>query len=229
MNEIKKAGIGIGVLILYLFVTLYSPIYQMYLYHITPETPRWLIIGGVLLLEIMLLCSILLIYNKSLKKDWKDLKKKHKKYFKDCFKYWIIGLIVMCVSNLALSLFNADALPTNEETIRSVFSVAPLYMFISAVFIAPLSEELVFRKAFRDMISSKWLYVILSGLVFGALHVFLSLESLFEIWYIIPYSSLGIAFAYMYAKTNNIFVNVGFHLLHNGILISLQFLLLLFA
>lgn len=87
--------------------------------------------------------------------------------------------------------------------------------------LAPFIEELIFRKAFKDAIKSKWLFVLTSGIVFGCLHVVGSISSLYEILYIIPYSSLGIAFALAYHETDNIFSSIFLHFLHNTIVMSL--------
>jgi membrane protease YdiL (CAAX protease family) len=67
----------------------------------------------------------------------------------------------------------------------------------------------------------------MSAFVFGGLHVFSSAETLIDLLYIIPYGAPGFVFAYMLSKTDNIFVPMGFHFMHNGILVALQILLLL--
>ena len=68
---------------------------------------------------------------------------------------------------------------------------------------------------------------MISGILFGSLHVVTSFENIVDLLYIIPYSAPGIAFAYMLTKYNNIFVSMGFHFMHNGILMALQFALLI--
>ena len=51
----------------------------------------------------------------------------------------------------------------------------------------------------------------------------------YDILYLIPYSALGISFAYILQKTDNIFVTIGLHFMHNGILMALQVLVLIFG
>ena len=94
---------------------------------------------------------------------------------------------------------------------------------------APVVEELVFRLSLKKIFSNKWVFVILSGLVFGSMHVFNDFHTFSDLLYIIPYSTPGIAFALMLKDSDNILVPMFFHFLHNGILISLQFILLLFG
>ena len=54
----------------------------------------------------------------------------------------------------------------------------------------------------------------------------LSANNLVELVFLIPYSSLGCVFAYMYYKTNNIFVPMTFHMVHNTIIV-INYLLML--
>ena len=64
---------------------------------------------------------------------------------------------------------------------------------------------------------NKWLFVIISALIFGYLHVSGS-ETLYEFIYIIPYGALGGAFAYLLHETDNIYVPIMMHAIHNGLL-----------
>ena len=47
------------------------------------------------------------------------------------------------------------------------------------------------------------------------MHIIGSASSLIDVLFIIPYSSLGLAFAYTYYKTDNIFSTISMHLIHN--------------
>lgn len=179
--------------------------------------------------ELFLLMIILLLFLDDLKKAYSDLKKNHKKYFSACFKYWIIGLLVMMFSNLILQKFSTNGIAGNEQTINELFEVSPLYIWVSAVLIAPFMEELLFRQGIRNIFKNDILFILISGIFFGSLHVIGNVQNFWDFLYIIPYSSLGIAFAYMLYKTKNIFVTIGFHFMHNGILMALQFLILLIS
>ena len=179
--------------------------------------------------ELFLLMIILLLFLDDLKKAYSDLKKNHKKYFSSCFKYWIIGLLVMMFSNLILQKFSTNGIAGNEQTINELFEVSPLYIWVSAVLIAPFMEELLFRQGIRNIFKNDILFILISGILFGSLHVIGNVQNFWDFLYIIPYSSLGIAFAYMLYKTKNIFVTIGFHFMHNGILMALQFLILLIS
>ena len=167
--------------------------------------------------DILFLGLIILGYFKTLKSDLKSFFKDFFNNIEIAFKYWLIGFIVMIISNLIIVTLTKGAIAQNEETIRSLLDLAPIYMLFSVSIYAPLTEELIFRKGFRDFIKNKWLYILFSGGIFGSLHVISSITSPIDIVYLIPYCSLGITFAYTYYKTKNIFSTISMHCFHNTI------------
>ena len=164
--------------------------------------------------QIIFISSIIYIYREDLKNNLNDFKINYKKYLKMGLKYWFIGLNIMIISNILISLYTSISLPENEEIVRKLFDMSPLLMSISIIFLAPLAEELIFRKTLFHLINYKWIYILLSGFIFGGLHI-IGTDSLSSVLYIIPYSVLGIAFAYLYYKTRNIFPSIIMHAIHN--------------
>lgn len=180
--------------------------------------------------EMITLLVIMFILKDKINRDWQDMKKNHYQYFKKYFKYWFLILGLMMLSNLFILALDPNSSSGNEDTIRSIFTQMPIYMYLSAVVIAPLLEELIFRLSIRNIIkSTDWLFILISGLVFGSLHVIGNIETWVDLLYIFPYSMPGFIFAYILAKSDNIFVSIGLHFIHNGILMSLQTLVLLFG
>lgn len=177
--------------------------------------------------EIVMLVIIYLILKDKINTAIEDIKKHHKEYFSKYIKYWILSLIVMSGSNILISFINGGQIAGNEEAVRNIFGQTPIYMFISAVFIAPLTEELIFRQAIRNIFSNNKLFIVVSGLIFGGLHVFNSATNWMDLLYLIPYCTPGFIFAYILSKTDNVLVPAGLHFLHNGLMMSLQVLLLL--
>ena len=169
------------------------------------------------------------IYRKEIKKAWLDLKKNHKLYFQKYLKYWFVLLALMMISNFIILMLKPNSIAGNEEAVRQMFNDMPIYTFISAVIFAPFLEELVFRKSFRFMFSDDIVFIILSGLTFGAFHVVGNVETIFDLVYLIPYSIPGFVFAYALTKSKNIFVPIGLHLIHNGVLMALQVFIMLFS
>ena len=60
-------------------------------------------------------------------------------------------------------------------------------MLFNTSILAPLIEEITFRKAFRDIIDTKWLFIIISGVVLGGLHVITSIRNAYDFLYLLPY------------------------------------------
>ncbi len=172
--------------------------------------------------NICVLLILIILYHKDLIKDIKKLKKKLLYTMDSSFKYYLFGVLGMIVSNIVIGLLLKDNGPNNEKLVQQMITISPILMFINAGLIAPIIEELVFRKSYMDTFKNKWLFVILSGFVFGLMHVITSSNSIYEYLYLIPYMSLGVSFAYMDFKHNNIFPSIFMHIFHNSILVILS-------
>lgn len=170
--------------------------------------------------SLLFLSIIMLCYRKTLVKDFKPYFKNFGKNFENSFKYYLVGVGVMIFSNLIITLLFQGDLSTNETTVRSYINASPLLMAIDISFYAPLAEELLFRKSVRDVVKNKWLYIFISGFIFGGMHV-IGTEGLIGLLYLIPYCSLGFTFAYIYAKTDNIYSSIMLHFMHNTLTLIL--------
>lgn len=225
-ERLKEHAIGATSIILYLVLSATSTV-PLKLLHINVQMmSKAAKIIYSLSYELIILLLLISINKTKIKRDIKDIKINHKKYFKENIKYWFFGLIIMYVANFLIQFVFVKSLPNNEEILREQFQLSPIYIYISAVLIGPFMEEIVFRRSFKNLIKNEYIFMITSGLVFGAMHAFNTDKiTLLEILYLIPYSAPGIMFAKMLNKTDNIFVSTAIHMLHNGILIGLQFIM----
>ena len=173
----------------------------------------------------VLLIILFLIFRKDLIEEWKRFRKKFLENIDIGIKYWLVGLGIMMISNIIITFVVNLGQAANEQAVQSMISSLPWLMLINAGLIAPCTEEIIFRKGFKKAFPNKWLFIILSAIVFGALHVVTSMTSPIELLYIIPYGALGAAFAYMYQKTDTIFTSITMHMFHNTALILLSILL----
>lgn len=168
---------------------------------------------------------IIIIYRKELIAEFKTFKNN----FLDCIDKglacWVIGLVIMVGANFILSYCFKTGGAKNEEAVQSLISAAPLYMALDVCLIAPFNEEMVFRKALRDISFNKYLFIFLSFIIFGGAHVIGSASTLTDYLYIIPYGVLGGMFAYAYTKTDTIFTSMTFHMIHNTALFLISVLL----
>lgn len=228
--DLRDMFIGFGVLFLYLiasslpydFIKLFGVNYndlsiiarQIYL----------------ILYEASLTLIIVYIYRKDFIPNFKDFLKNNIKYFKKYIKYWFIMLGLMILSNAVITMFTTTMTSENQQAIVDTLGKAPIYTFIITVFIAPILEELVFRLSFKKIFKhTNILFIVFSGLFFGGMHVLGTLSNPIDLLFIIPYSIPGFIFAYIYSKSKNICIPMSLHFIHNGIMMSLQILLLLLA
>lgn len=191
--------------------------------------PRYIVNGTHNVFSLMLVITLGYFFKDLIIKSYKDIKKNHLKHFKKYFVFWFYMLGLMMISNLLIAFINGGELPQNEAMIRELFNASPIYIYVAAVLIAPFLEELVFRAGLYYIIKNKYIFILASGLAFGAIHVLPSLESSLELLYIIPYSIPGFVFAYTLYDSKNIFVPMGLHFVHNGVLMALQTIIFMFS
>lgn len=179
------------------------------------ELNNFVRISCLALIESSLIYLFYLLNKKDLKLDFKNFKANFEKFFDIGIRWWILGFGLMGCSNLLISLFTPEDLSQNEEAVRSLVEILPVYMVFSVSIYAPFIEEVLFRKSLAGIFKSDWLYVVMSGFIFGALHVVSGLSSFYSFLHLIPYCALGFSFAIIYVKTKNIFVPMFFHFIHN--------------
>lgn len=218
--NIKGVIIGIALFILYYF-SAYLQLIPIYLFNIKKITGSTQVLLS-LFSNTIILIILIIIFRKQLLHEWKIFKEKLLENIDTGIKYWIIGLIVMMVSNTILTFVLKMGQAANEQAVQQLISYLPWVMVINAGIIAPCVEEIIFRKCYKNAFPNKWLFIGLSSLVFGSLHVITSMTSPMDLLFIIPYGSLGAAFAIMYQKTDTIYTSMLMHMLHNTILIVLS-------
>ena len=182
----------------------------------------------LIICEIFEMLILIALFYKKLKVNIEDIKKNHLTYFRKYFKYWLLILMIMMGSNLIIMLFTQNQTSANEQAVRDLLIKSPIYAYFSGVIFAPVVEELIFRRGLRNIFKNDTLFILISGLIFGGLHVITGYSSLTDLLYLIPYCTPGIVFAYILVKTDNVLVPMSIHFIHNGILIALQMFAYLF-
>lgn len=227
-TDFKNMGIGIGVILLYLIMSS-LPYNFLALFGINYNNLNFIVKQIYLILyEISLTLIIVYIYRHDFIPNFKGFRKNISTYFNKYFKYWILMLMLMGLSNVIITNFTTTMTSQNQQTVVDLLGQAPIYTIILTIFIAPILEELVFRLSFRKIFAhTNILFIFFSGLLFGSMHVLGSLENLIDLLFIIPYSIPGFIFAYLYTKEKNIFVPISIHFLHNSVMMLLQILITL--
>ena len=227
-TDLRNMWLGIGVIMLYLIVSA-LPYDFLAFFGINYNNLNFIVKQIYLILyEIILTLIIVYIYRHDFIPNFKEFKTKISTYFNKYFKYWILILILMGLSNLIITNFTTTMTSQNQQSVIDLLGQAPIYTIIVTTIIAPILEELVFRLSFRKIFKhTNILFIFFSGLLFGSMHVIGSLENLIDLLFIIPYSIPGFIFAYLYTKEKNIFLPISIHFLHNGVMMVLQIILIL--
>lgn len=172
--------------------------------------------------DIIYVIIILLIYKNEIKEGIYDLKKNFSNRALLSVKCWALGCVLMVISSIIINHFLSQNTSINEQIIRSNIKKAPIYMIFTCSFVAPILEEMTFRRSLYGLIKNKWIFIISSGAIFGLLHVIGSYNNVLDFLYIIPYGVMGSCFAFLLSKTNNITLPIIIHMIHNTILVMNQ-------
>lgn len=135
--------------------------------------------------------------------------------------FWLGSyILVMVVTVLIMAIF-PEQMGSTSEALNSYFISAPFMVSFFIVSISPaICEEAVFRGVFLNSIwgrMNKWAVILLTSLIFGLFHG--------SIWRLLPTMCLGIAMAYLLIETNNMFYNMLFHAVNNGVPVILLFVM----
>lgn len=172
--------------------------------------------------ELLIVFVIALIFRSTIINNFKEYFSKPKEYLSKYIKYWFLALTLMYVSNFIIILITKD-IAANEQSVRDLFQANPFFTFILAALIAPILEELVFRLSVYKVLNKiPYVYIVISGLIFGAMHIVGTVDHWTDILYLVPYSIPGCIFAYTLVKSNNIFVPISLHLIHNTFALLIQ-------
>lgn len=176
-------------------------------------------------LDITVLLMMLLLFYKDLIRDFKYFKEYFREYNGFVWKMFGISLAIMAVLSLSIRFYTGIDTATNQSNLMETFKIKPIFVIFLACIYAPLTEELLFRGIFRKIFNKKWLFIILCGVTFGALHVVDDFKTISELLYILVYSSLGIFLSSVYYKTNNLWTNIYFHFIQNTLAVLVMILL----
>ena len=223
MNDKKSITKGLITIFIY-FILEFFTLFPLYLLNIRINNLSIITKTFYLLTySFITFIIIFIIYNKEICNDFKNFK--FKTFFKKYFKFWFILLFFMILSNLLIQVIYPGSNSINEESIRNTFKIVPIYSFISACFFAPFMEEMIFRLSIRKIFKNKYLFIILSSLIFGGLHVLGNSNNIYDYLYLLPYTISGVILAYVYYESDNIFNSLFIHFIHNTVLLILQIIL----
>jgi membrane protease YdiL (CAAX protease family) len=129
------------------------------------------------IISLFTIICLIIIYHDILIKDFKELKKS--KIF-DVIQL-IIGAVITLflikifssiLESIICDIFNiGQAEVENQQSVEALLKSAPLIMGLSVCILAPFEEELLFRGGIKKAIKNKRVFMSVSGLIFGLMHV----------------------------------------------------------
>lgn len=146
-----------------------------------------------------------------------NIKKLNKKNILTTLLYFIIGFLLMVLSNYIINyIIIPNGISNNEQGNRELLLNNKLLYGILLTLIIPYIEEIVFRLSLKKSIKNNNSFILISSTIFSLLHI-VSITSLIELLYFIPYFILGLTFSTIYTKTDNIYCSTISHILNNTI------------
>lgn len=170
----------------------------------------WMILGTLLLSKPYLKESIKATKGNFFKHVFKAIKL----YFPLYLSLLVITPVIQLITNKQTS--------QNQLIIEEAFGQSPWLIAITALVMAPIVEEVVFRGAlYRTLRNhrSYWFAIVISSVSFGFVHVFQSLltGNYQDLFSIILYSAMGFFFVKAYEETGSIFPAIFLHLIVNSV------------
>ncbi len=164
---------------------------------------------------------VLIFMWKHLVRDFKELWNNILKFILVVFVSFILFYIVTLVVELTISLIVKQESTNQESIVYLITNGGAIPMFISVVILAPLLEELIYRKAIFTLFENKPIILpyIVSALVFSIPHM-LSTQADFGTWILllIPYLTSGFLLAGVYhASGKNVWASWAIHAANNFI------------
>lgn len=199
----KEKIISIISVLLFIFIMFFLP--KLY---IGEKLPKFL-------MYVFLFLIVLIPNFNILKNDFLLLIKNKNKYFRFILRRYIIMLIVMIIVAIPIILLNKGNISTNQKMINIMFKKNTFITILLSCVYAPFTEEGIFRLSLSKIINNRTLFIIISGFLFGLMHMIDKFTSFYDLLYIFQYASLGVCLAKAYTDSNNIFVPISMHFIQN--------------
>ena len=174
--------------------------------------------------------GFIFIDRSNFKRRWKEFKADKANSFGKIVLGAAMVYGAMIVAQYILEFLGAAETSQNEMTIASMFTNDPirlLMLFLLLCVFTPIVEEVIYRKVIFGWLDRKFgvpAAVIISGAIFGLMHVI----SYGDFIQSIPYIFMGGIFGFVYHwSKNNIFVTIGVHFVNNFLAFALYALAVL--
>lgn len=159
-----------------------------------------------------------------MRKDLQEEKVKYPLSIGQIIGWSVLGVLLAWIAQaiavtIEVELLGIDPTSENTQVIVDFTRSNILFILIPAI-IAPILEELIFRKILFGTFVKKMNFffaALLSSLIFAVLHL--------DFTHLLIYFTMGVVFAYLYVKTKRVIVPIIVHMTLNSIAVLGQLLI----
>lgn len=157
--------------------------------------------------DLAFLICIVFVYKDNLKNDFENLKNDYK--ISKIVKTVIMWVVIIFVFNILMGALTEIIYPNiaaddNTSAITSLLDASTLYTVFKTMIFAVIAEELLYRESVSDVVKNKYLFILVSSVIYTLLNfIFVGFESINIIVYILPYFLPALLFSIAYVKNNN--------------------------
>ncbi len=205
-NDINKSIISLFIIAIYFIWPYFINLFNFTKYNNLIE----------IILNMFLVLVLLFIYRKDFVNDFIMFKEAPGK----CIKKLLINLLLMILSvailNILITLcFSIETISGNEQALYQIFEKNPLVLVLLTVVYYPILEGIVFRKTIRNIISDKYLFIIVTCLLYFFFNIVYAPFSVMNILSSLSYLVLMFYMSKIYWDTNNFTLSIILSMLYN--------------
>lgn len=127
-------------------------------------------IANLFIADIIFSFGIVFIYKDYLKKCFIDFNKKYNLKQKIWFIIKWVGILFI-INILFGAIIQLDARNDNTSTIYDLASISTIYTIFKTMIFGCIIEELVFKKAIREIINNNYIFIIVSGFLYSLISI----------------------------------------------------------
>ena len=160
-----------------------------------------------LFLELLLSLLFIFFYFDVFKKDLSKIRKD--KIVSKSAWYTVLSIAAVAIINATIFVIMGDTVnPANSSIIEEYLKTNTIYAMLTVLLISPIKEEIVFRKALKDTLPNKIIFIIFSSIVYTVISVGYNFTLSIELLATIPVLAVSIIRAYSIVKTENIYTPI---------------------
>lgn len=156
--------------------------------------------------DFIFLFGIVFAYKNNLKSDFKKLKTNYK--ISRIIKVILIGAVIIFAFNALMGALTDAIFPaigaiqdTNTKSLFSESSNSIIFVLFKTMIFAVIAEELLFRETLSDVIDNKFLFIIVSSVVYATLNIIFDVSKYVFVDFI-TYFLPALIFSTIYVKND---------------------------